>query len=183
MKGAFLPGDVLRVSPLPWQKIRPGDIIAFHTHDGIQPSHIIVHRVRACVPDGLLTQGDACLSPDAFAVGAAQVIGRVTQVQRGNKSHIVWGGFVGRLWVRYVRLRRGLLAFGRAPYRWVRASGILRRLWRPSVVSVIVATAEGPMVKYLCGGKTVAVWQPETRAYWCRKPYDLVLERPATTDK
>jgi len=34
-----------------------------------------------------------------------------------------------------------------------------------------------PLVKYICGGRTVARWWPEQDRFECKKPYDLVIRR------
>ncbi len=183
MAGTFRFGDLLLVTPTVLSQLRQGDVVVFYS-SGIDKGErtVIVHRVVEQTADGVLTQGDACALPDSAVVYPSQVLGRVSRVQRGNRSYPVLNGCAGRVWARYVRLRHRILALGRLPYRWLRASGLIRclvrRLWRPAVACVTLATAQGPVVKYLHNGETVAVWQPETRAYWCRKPYDLVLEVP-----
>ncbi|MBN2005032.1 MAG: hypothetical protein JXA21_16860 [Anaerolineae bacterium] len=177
MAGTFRPGDILLVSPDSVQTLHPGDVVIFYPMRYGAANDAIVHRVVACTSSGLITQGDACSTTDIGYVQAWNLVGRVTRVQRDDKSYGVWGGFAGRLWVCYVRLRRRFLASSRLPYRWLRASGIVRRLWNPSIAYVTLMTEQGPVVKYLCRGKTVAIWRPETCTYWCRKPYDLVISR------
>ncbi|MEJ5308343.1 MAG: S26 family signal peptidase [Anaerolineae bacterium] len=182
MAGTFRFGDLLLIDPVGLPQLRRGDVAVFYKPESDGSARIVVaHRVVARDVDSLITQGDACASPDVAVVHSSRLLGRVARVQRGNKSYGVWGGLAGRLWARWVRLRRCLLALGRAPYRWLRASGVVRRLWRPSVAHVTLATGQGPIVKYLYHGKTVATWRPEHQSYWCRKPYDLVLDAPLPT--
>ncbi len=185
MQGTFQVGDILFAESITSEDVRRGDVLAFFSSRRDKMRDVVVHRVVARVSEGLITQGDAMRLPDANPVCAQNLLGRVIQVQRSGRVYPVKNGWRGRLWARYVRLRRRLLSLGRVPYRWLRASSIVRRLWRPPVASVTLATSEGLMVKYLCGGKTVAFWQPETSTYWCRKPYDLVLDAPgpATNDQ
>lgn len=178
MTGSFRAGDILVVRETAFQDARPGDVIAFRAPGGDPVADLIVHRVVARVADGLITQGDACGAPDAAHVQACDLVGCVIQAQRGRHVRRVWGGEAGRWWARALRLRRRVLALSRAPYRWLRASGVIRHLWRPAVTQVSLMTAHGPVVKYLCGARAVAVWRPETKAYWCEKPYDLVLDAP-----
>lgn len=181
MTGTFRFGDLLLVTPAIFSQLRRGDVVVFNKSEPDSEARtVIVHRVVAYAVDGLLTQGDACILPDGAIVYPLQVLGRVARVQRGNKSYRVWNGCAGRLWVGYARFQRRFLAWGRLPYRWLRASGLVRRLWRPPIARVTLSTALGPVVKYLHAGKTVAVWQPEMQAYWARKPYDLVLDAPST---
>ena len=127
----------------------------------------------------VVTQGDNNAAPDSEPVRAENLVGRVCFVEREGKTRTVWGGRAGRLWVVYLRLRRRIVRLGRWPYRFLRASGIVQRLWRPRVVQVRLATESGPLVKYIHGQRTVARWLPEEKQFWCRKPYDLVIERPS----
>ncbi len=181
MEGTFKSGDILLLETVTLSDVVPGDVVVFdfakHRHQKIQ----IVHRVLACTACGLITKGDANPFPDLQIVTSENLIGRVNFMIRNGKVLPVFGGNAGRLRSHSIRLWRRLVAFGRAPYRWLRASGIIRLLWHPSLKRVTLATAQGPAVKYLHAGKTVAVWRPETRTYWCRKPYDLVLESPLLT--
>ncbi|MBN2005231.1 MAG: signal peptidase I [Anaerolineae bacterium] len=179
MTGTFRPGDMLVVRETAFADVRPGDVVAFRAPGGDDDATLIVHRVMARAADGLITRGDACGAPDAARVQAGDLVGRVVQAQRGRHVRRVWGGFAGRCWARLLRLRRRVLALGRLPYRRLRASGLVRRVWRPAVTQVSVMTTQGPVVKYLCGARAVAEWRPETRVYRCRKPYDLVLDAPA----
>ena len=108
-------------------------------------------------------------------------------VERDGKTRRVRGGRWGLLRVRALhswhRVRwRGwrLVTFvGRWPYRWLRNSGLVPRLWRPPVTKIQITTENGPLVKYISGARTVAYWWPATGRFQCRKPYDLVIPRPS----
>jgi hypothetical protein len=178
MTGTFRSGDMLVVREVAFDAVRPGDVIAFRAPGSNAGDHLIVHRVLGCTPDGLITRGDACGEPDTVRVQTEDLMGRVIQVQRGAHTRTVPGGLIGRWWAHGLRLRRFVLRLGRAPYRWLRASGLARFLWRPTVTQVSLMTQQGSAVKYLCGARAVAIWYPEARIYWCRKPYDLVLDSP-----
>jgi hypothetical protein len=178
MSGTFRPGDMLVVREVAFNAVRPGDVVAFRAPDEYAGDQLIVHRVLACAPEGLLTRGDACAGPDTVRVQVEDLMGRVIQMQRGVHTRTVPGGLTGRWWALVLRLRRLMMALARAPYRWLRASGFIRHLWHPRVTHVTLATMYGPVVKYLCGTRTVAAWYPETHTYWCQKPYDLVLRAP-----
>ncbi len=178
MAGTFRSGDMLIVRDVTFAAIRPGDVVAFRAPGQVDDASLIVHRVAACDVDGLMTRGDACAAPDTARVRFCDLVGRVVQAQRGVHVRPIVGGWVGHWWARCLRLRRRILLAARLPYRWLRASGLVRRVWRPAVTQVSLMTARGPVVKYLCGARAVAVWQPEAKAYWCKKPYDLVLDAP-----
>lgn len=178
MYGTFRPGDMLVVREVDFDAVCPGDVIAFRAPDSDTNNNLIVHRVLERTYKGLITQGDACHEPDDTCVQADDLLGRVIQVQRGTRTRAVQGGLIGRCWAYVTRFGRHMLALGRLPYRWLRASRVVRYLWRPIVTQVYVITSRGPVIKYLCGSSTIAVWQPATRTYWCQKPYDLVLDTP-----
>jgi hypothetical protein len=178
MHGTLRPGDLLLVTPVALDAIRPGDVVAFRRPAPDQDAVQLVHRVQARVKAGLITRGDLCAGPDPDPVRAAELVGRVVAVQRGDRVRRVWGGPAGRLWALGLRCRRGLLRLAQAPYALLRASGLVRQLWRPRLERVHLVTPEGPLVKYVYRGRTVARWYPQTGQFWCRKPYDLVIERP-----
>ena len=178
MTGTFRAGDMLIVRETAFEDARPGDVVAFRAPGGDDDANLIVHRVVARAAGGLITRGDACGAPDTARVQPGDLVGRVIQAQRGRRVRRVWGGWTGRCWARALRLRKHMLAVARLPYRWLRASGIVRHVWRPAVTQVSVMTTLGTVLKYLCGARAVAVWRPEAKAYWCEKPYDLVLDAP-----
>ena len=179
MTGAFRAGDMLVVRETAFEDVQPGDVIAFRAPGGDDDATLVVHRVVARAADGLITRGDACGAPDTAHVQTGDLVGRVIQAQRGRRVRRVWNGLAGRWWARWLRLRRRIVTMSRLPYRWLRASGLVRRVWRPAVTQVSLVTTRGTVVKYLCGARAVAVWRPEAKAYWCEKPYDLVLDAPA----
>lgn len=179
MQGTFRHGDILVVEPVPWEAIRPGDVVAFRGARTSDDPIFIVHRVRARTPAGLITQGDNNRLRDGEPVRPESLVGRVRAVQRDKKTRPVRNGRAGRLWAGLLRLWRRARPLIGWPYRLLRASGVVRRLWRPRVTQVHVQTDAGPVVKYVCRGRTVAWWWPERGAFECRKPYDLALERPA----
>jgi signal peptidase I len=182
MLGTLRPGDQVVIEPVPLTAIRPGDVVAFRptaADDGKLP---IVHRVVAIRPAGLLTQGDNNAQADEELVAADRLLGRVTHVERHGRQRLVRGGRAGQLWVVYLRARRrayNLAArLGRGLYRRLRASGLMRRVWRPKITRVRLVNNHGTQVKYVCGGRTVARWWPHQNRFQCQKPYDLVIPRP-----
>jgi signal peptidase I len=182
MLGTFRPGDCLTVEPVPIEHIRPGDVVAFlgaAREDGAE--ELVAHRVIAITPGGLVTRGDNNPHADAVLVTAGNLLGRVTHFERDGVRSPVRGGRTG-LWqprLLYIHRRAHALAVRLGgPYRWLRSSGLLRRLWQPAVIRIRLATENGPLVKYLCGQRTVARWWPEEGRFECQKPYDLVIPPP-----
>lgn len=179
MHGTFREGELLLVDAAPLRAIRPGDVIAFSRVNAAGETVVVAHRVRGRRGDGLLTQGDALATLDTEPVRAEALIGRVRFGQRGDRLYRVRGGMPGRLWPACLRLARRARAALRAPYGWLRASGVLRRWLHLNLTQVRLTTERGPLVKYLHGGRTVAWWWPDQRRFACCKPYDLVLAPPA----
>lgn len=178
MRGTFWPGDIVLVSPTSWQSIRPGDIVAFRSVN-VNGKTVIIHRVQAKTSAELVTRGDALSITDAKPIREADLIGCARFVQRGGNTFPVWGGRAGQLWADYLRLQRRIMPVIGWPYRFFRNSGLIRYLWRPHIAQVHLTTDNGLLIKYICGGRTVACWWPEHGRFWCRKPYDLVIKRPS----
>ncbi len=178
MYGTFRQGDILLVAPATLEAVRPGDVVVFcHVKPG-GDALLIVHRVRACTAAGLITQGDGCPAPDSEPVRAEDLVGRVFFVEREGRMRRVWGGHAGRIWAAWLRLRRRLTPWLGWPYRALRSSGLVRRVWRPAVAQIHLTAEGGPLVKYVHGRRTVAIWAPQDDYFWCCKPYDLVIQRP-----
>lgn len=186
MLGTFRPGDRLIAEEVPVTVICPGDVVIYRGQEELGQPERIVHRVVAITPDGLVTKGDNSPYVDVDPVIADTLLGRVTHVERGGRVRRVRGGHWGLLHARALHVRGGgrrvawrLLRFvGRGAYRRLREGGLVRRLWRPAVTRICVEGEDGPLVKYVHHGRTVARWQPETGRFRLRRPYDLVISRP-----
>jgi hypothetical protein len=187
MAGTFRPGDYLILEPVPLATIHPGDVVVYQGRDQEGNPDDVVHRVVAVVPGGLVARGDNNPRPDNILVTADNLLGRVTHAERCGTIHPVRGGRWGLLrarllhvWV-YGRLYGGRVAriLGRWPYRALRRSGLVPRLWQPAITRIVLTPADGPaVVKYVSRGRTVARWWPATGRFLCRRPYDLVIRRP-----
>lgn len=180
MHGTFREGELLFVTPAPLESARPGDVVAFYRPNGRGEMTAIAHRVRACKGknEALLTQGDAAAVPDAELVDAAHFIGCVRLAQRADRLYRVRNGAAGALWAQALRLGWRAAQWGRAPYRWLRASGVLRRWIHPKLTQVRLNTNRGPLVKILHGKRTVAYWWVNEQRLCCYKPYDLFVAPP-----
>jgi hypothetical protein len=186
MSDVFLPGDLLTITPAVITGIRPGDVVIYRWMDRKGQSADVVHRVVAVQDGGLVTRGDNNPQPDSRLVTEAMLLGRVTSVQRGYQSRRVQGGGWGlfqadvrRAWRSVKRSnRRWISRLGGQAYRWVRQRNLARRLWRPRLVRLLLASERGPLIKFICNQRTVATWEPDTGRFQCRKPYDLIIRRP-----
>jgi signal peptidase I len=182
MEGTFRFGDLLIIEGVLWSNIRPGDVLVYRgqAQNGQEE---IVHRVIDTLPDGLVAQGDNNPVPDNTLVTEKNLVGRVSHLQRHGKRSRLHGGRSGLLCMHIHRGWEHVLGvmwqnfrnMGRKYYGWLRQSGLVARLWRPSIVKVQLMTDSGPLVKYVCRNRTVAShWVDEGR-FRCRKPYDLVI--------
>lgn len=182
MHGTFREGEMLYVAPVPLESARVGDVVAFYRPNACGEMTAIAHRVRARLQSGneqaLITQGDTSTAPDAEPVDAAHFIGCVRFAQRGNRLTSVRNGAAGALWAHALWLGWRAARWGSIPYRWLRASGILRRWVHLKLTQVHLNTDRGPLVKILHGGRTAAYWWVNEQRLCCYKPYDLFLAPP-----
>lgn len=181
MRGTFRPGDGLVIAAVGVAAVRCGDVVVFTSRNGGAESHDVVHRAVARCAEGLRTRGDCNLFEDPDPVTADNLVGVVTHVRRGRRVLAVARGWRG-LWRARVQRLRGLVRrvlglLARRPYHAVRASGWVRRVWRPAVRLLLVHYEHGPIAKVLVGGRSVAAMNLATGRFVCRKPYDLVLRR------
>ncbi len=189
MAGTFRPGDYLTLEPVSVAAVRPGDVVVYRGVDREGAPDEVVHRVVAVTPGGLVARGDSNPRADSALITVDSLLGRVTHVERDGQTRVVRGGRWGLLRARLLRARHGarkcvwrLVVFvGRGPYRWLRNSGLAVRVWRPPVTKIRLAAEDGPLVKYVCGRRTVACWWPTVGRFQCRRPYDLIIPRPSKT--
>jgi hypothetical protein len=204
MSGTFQPGDCLLLSAILLSDVQTGDVIVFrkinhqagkgelaeaeadnslgevHIMGIDQPVMELVHRVKAITKDGLITWGDNNLYPDSDLVTADNLVGKVTALERHAKRIPVAGSLIGILRARFLRTWKFhlwllIVKIGRKPYRWLKARKWIPKLWHPTFVKLQLSYENGPVVKYIHGGKTIASWWPQKKRFVCRKPYDLVL--------
>ena len=186
MLDTFQPGDYLTIAPVTMEAVHPGDVVIYRGNKLNGEAGDVVHRVAAITNEGLLTKGDNNPHNDPAPVTQENLIGLVTHFERKGRVYPVWSGHRGYLRLRALRLLRAakrlgwslVKTTGRPFYRWLRNSGLARRLWQPSVFQVLLPTRNGTVVKYVSGGQTVAWWQAETGTFRCRQPCDLVIAKP-----
>jgi len=178
MKGTFKPGDRLSIEKIPFSQIRKGDLIIFRkTID--EKSEFVVHRVRHITPNGLVTRGDNCHFNDRTKVTDQDIFGKVTGYDRNAKKFSAGNGFRGQL--RAIRLhlqlslRRLARLFLRKPYRALKRSGIVSRIWKPDISGIFFQTPKGPLIKYIHRNRVIANHWIEPNTWQCRRPYDLIV--------
>ncbi len=189
MAGAFQSGDCLVLRSCLLSEIHPGDVVVFGAGEHGEGPGDIVHRIVGTAPGGLVAQGDANLRPDRVLVTEENLVGLVIALERIEKGTVRYrpvlrggSGLSLARFRRFVKRVRSKLHLVWRPYRYLRASGWVRSFWRPEVVRLTFTSKEGPVVKYVFRGRTVACWWPSLRRFECRKPFDLVLRHPESED-
>lgn len=176
MHSTFGQGHVLYVRPES-KKLRPGDVIVYRKGE-----YFIVHRVITVNGACVMTRGDNNSREDSDQIQLSQIVGAVEQVDDWGNTRQVTGGHKGLF---LARLRWGFSAIFTwaspvvgAPYRWLKSSKLMIRIWHPKVIQVKTNSSLGPMIKYIVGGKTVATWIPNYKRFLCKRLYALVIFPP-----
>ena len=176
MQPIFKTGQLLYVRP-DVQDVKPGDVVVYE-----QEGRTIVHRVVLVGENGYITRGDNNQFADTGVVSPDQLIGRVEINEHRDGITLVRGGR-GGLWLARLgsitrRLEPGLRLVIGWPYRLLKASRFMARLWKPTIYMVHLKTDTGTIVKYIYRKKTVAVWDTDRGSFDCRMPFDLVISCP-----
>ncbi|MBN1315678.1 MAG: hypothetical protein JXA42_09430 [Anaerolineales bacterium] len=163
-------------------QIEPGDIVAFLCPDTMGKMEKWAHRVIKISSSGLLTRGDNNLGFDSQLLTAKQLLGRVTHVEHNGVVRPVQGGWFGLLRARIlwskIHVRNLVVKLGRRPYKLLRKSRLVPRIWRPIITRITLETDRGELIKFVSQDRTVARWWPDTGRFECRWPYDLVIFPP-----
>jgi signal peptidase I len=178
MSPTFQVGDLLYINAAP-ANLAPGDVIVFH---GSPEEGIVVHRITSIQAGGMRTRGDNNRLPDADLQLPEDTIGRVEAAEYDGQFRRVRGG-QGGLWSARTRwmigaLRRSMRGLFIGPYRLLRKSRVVHRIWKPAIIQLRLENQQGNLIKYIYKHKTVATWEPEWGRFKCRKPFDLVLFSP-----
>jgi signal peptidase I len=178
MKGTFKPGDKLIIETIPLIQVKRGDLIIFRII-GQEREDFIVHRVVDLTPKGLVTRGDNCLEQDKELVAEENIYGRVIKYDRKGKIYRTWNSRLGMMWAGALHGRlqiiRNLKFFLRKPYLMIRESGIVAQLWQPEIEVMHFETPDGPLIKYVHKGRTVAIYWTEENRWQIQRLYDLVI--------
>lgn len=176
MHSTFLPGQELYIHPVSTIPT-PGDVVVFR-----KGKTYVVHRVKKVLETGIVTRGDNNPSDDDQLVLPTQVIGIVKKAGQGNSFQAIQGGRWGlfRAQVRWkaMDISNWLRPVIGAPYRWLKRSRLVPRIWHPVITTLEVRSENGLMIKYIDRGKTVATWLPELHQFQCKRVYDLVIFPP-----
>lgn len=179
MHPTFKPGEILYVQS-EIRDIQPGDIVVYRRY-GKQ----IVHRVVSVSSNGFLTRGDNNLAKDEQVVRKEEIIGVVVGKELWGNQEEVTGGKKGlgkakQRW-RLKEIHQKTLPLIGIPYRWLKRKGWVRKLWHPRIIKLKINSTKGEMIKYLFKGKVVAIWLTESGRFFCKRPFDLVIQAPQIT--
>jgi len=127
----------------------------------------------------IITRGDNNPKNDAERVTEENLIGKVTHYERNGKVRKVWNGRLGMMRARVLHGRLHIIRAAkhllRKPYRMLKKTGIVAKLWRPEIEIIHFQTQDGPLVKYVNKGRTVASCWTESNRWWFKRPYDFVI--------
>jgi len=178
MWGTLAQGDCLWVSPVPFDSLQAGDVVAFDSG-----GKIVVHRIVERMDTGFATRGDGNGSRDSAPLTADRLVGKVMERERKGVRKTVTGGARGRrralVLQAAVRIRLIFVSRLARLSRMVLARRMVSLCWRPSLICVRFISPTGSVTKFIHRGRTVASWKPHACQWECRMPYDLILSPPA----
>lgn len=178
MRGTFKPGDKLIIEKVPFDRIKKGDLIIFSRNEN-EEDDFIVHRVVAVNPKGLVTRGDNCFDNDKNLVIEENIVGRVIANDRRGKVHQVQNGRAGAFRAAMLHSRLQVINlvkfFLRKPYLILKKSGFITKIWQPEIDIFQFQTSDGPLVKYVHKGKTVAICWTDQHRWWVKRPFCFFL--------
>jgi signal peptidase I len=179
MIGTFREGDWLEIEKCETKEIRTGNVVVFMNAKAADRKTHCVHRVVSLATKCLITRGDNNPQNDEEPLTEKSLIGKVTHYERNGKIHKVWNGRLGLMRARALHSRLHIISASklllRKPYRWLKRSGIIARMWRPEIEIIRLQTAAGPLIKYIHKGKTVASYWVDGNCWQFRRPYDFII--------
>jgi len=179
MAGTFRESDRIKIEKNRISEIKIGDVAIFISPmEGEKETHC-VHRVVSLTEKGFYTRGDNNPKNDEEPVTEENLIGKVTHYERNGKIHEVRNGRLGLLRGRVLHGRLHFIKAAkfvlRRPYRMLKKTGLVAKIWRPEIETIYFETQDGLLVKYVHKGKTVASCWTESNRWWFRRPYDFVI--------
>jgi signal peptidase I len=179
MTQTFKKGDYLFFKNISITALYCGDVIVFNCQNSEENKKQCVHRIIGKSNKNLITRGDNNPKNDEDPVIEENLVGKVTHYERNGKIYKVWNGQLGLMRTRVLHGRLHVLKaakyFLRKPYRMLKKTGIIYKLWRPEIEKIYFETPEGPLIKYIHKSRTVANYWIDSNLWWFRRPYDFVI--------
>jgi signal peptidase I len=179
MAHTFRNGDYIFFQKASVSELKYGDAIVFDCQNSEEIKKQCVHRIIGKSNKNLITRGDNNPKNDEEPVTEENLIGKVTHYERNGKIHKVWNGRLGLMRARVLHGRlytiKAAKYFLRKPYRLLKKTGIVSKFWRPEIETIYFETQDGPLVKYVHKGRTVASCWLDNNRWWFRRPYDFVI--------
>jgi signal peptidase I len=186
MAGTFKECDRIEIDKCRLNEIKIGDVAIFISPLEEEKGTRCIHRVVASIKTDFITRGDNNPKKDTTPLTQNNLIGRTCHFERNGRIHKVWNGRLGMMRAKVLHGRLHLIKvakfFLRKPYRMLKKSGLVSKLWRPEINTIHFETQDGPLVKYVHQGRTVASCWTDTNRWWFRRPYDFVVN-PKTKEK
>ena len=127
MVPSILPGDLVSILRVGLSEISSGEIVLYS-----RAGRLFVHRVVACMNSAeqpiLITRGDG-LDHNDLPVSSAELLGRVTSIQRGDGRGERQVEFAAQPFGAHSLLLRALWSSVRAPYLYLRLAALWRGLF------------------------------------------------------
>ena len=177
MRGVFMPGEMLSLAEMPFERLQTGDVVAI-----FDCTPYYVHRIVQTNTDYAVTMGDNNGRPDTLKLTPGSRFRLVTDA-RGLDGSVrkVSGGDAGMEQFRHQQRKRHLRTFAGALLRPLRPLGFLRIpantetkyrdgtvQWSCGRIQVAARTANGK-IKYLHWSKRLFFRIPESREEKPRK--------------
>jgi hypothetical protein len=179
MAGTFKNGAYLRIQKTFINDLRRGDIVVIKNRKSNGDESQYVHRIINITALIIHSRGDNSKAADDQNVSVENLIGKVTHYERNGRIHKVWNGRLGMIRARVLHGRlhiiRAIKFIFRKPYRMLKKTGIISKLWQPEIETIYFETQDGPLVKYIHKGRTVASCWLDSNRWWFRRPYDFVI--------
>lgn len=171
--------DMLRILPYDDRKIRCGDVIVFHP---VHLNRLIAHRVFHSGSKGIRTKGDNNDEVDPWIVNQKKILGRVVNVQRGNRKIRIYRGFIGQLFLivaKIIHRNESLISYSLHPIydRLAQSNFFKRRVFsRIQIKIVSFFKSKGPELHLLMGHRVVGRRLPGHDKWQIQRPYRLLID-------
>jgi signal peptidase I len=172
--------DLIRHVPCFPETLRPGDVIVFRP-PGV--GYLMVHRIVANRPQGILTKGDNNDFVDPWILSKDGIVGRVVEVFREGRRLTIYRGAVGWGQMVTARVRRWIAAqiirFHQVAGRQLRPPRMLDRWLKRALKGrvITIRRSSGIELQFLVGRRVIAR-RPSAQGRWhIRWPFNLFLDK------
>ncbi|MGC9348503.1 MAG: S26 family signal peptidase [Anaerolineae bacterium] len=172
--------DLLVIVPYGSTSIAVGDVVVCLPAERDQP---IVHRVTKVTSQRIRTRGDSNDRDDPWLLQPADVVGRVVAAWRGERRHLIHGGWRGRAQAYLVwlgtKVERSVSRLLHSPYHTLARSGIVQAIVPTRLKPRIVAFrgTDTYHLRLVVGRRTVGWYDSAAQSWHIRRPYRLFVDQ------